>query len=111
MVGVFLTLQEDGRDGCEELDKICRKLSEIKFKDTKTLIGEDFNPERFLPADRSYFSYLPDPPATAGVTWIISRQPMKVTEEQVDSTIKNLTDSNSPSYSAAADGESQCGPK
>ena len=58
MVGVFLTLQEDGRDSCEELDKICRKLNEIKFKDTRTLIEEDFNPETFLPADRSYFSYL-----------------------------------------------------
>ena len=58
VVGVFLTLQEDGRDGCEELDKICRKLNEIKFKDTRTIIEEDFNPERFLPADRSFFSYL-----------------------------------------------------
>ena len=57
VVGVFLTLREDEEAACEELDKICQKLREIKFKNTRTRIQEDFNPERFLPQDRSYFSY------------------------------------------------------
>ena len=86
VVGVFLTLQEDGDGGCEELDKICQKLREIKFKDTRTQIKEELNPERFLPSDRSYFSYLGSlttPPLLECVTWIIFKQPIKATEEQV----------------------------
>ena len=35
VVGVFLTLREDEEAGCEELDKICQKLREIKFKNTR----------------------------------------------------------------------------
>jgi len=88
VIGVFLTLQEDadGEAGCEELDKICQKLREIKFKNTKTLIKEDFNPERFLPSDRSYFSYLGSlttPPLLESVTWLIFKQPIKTTKEQL----------------------------
>ena len=78
--------QEDGEGGCEELDKICQKLREIKFKDTRTQIKEELNPERFLPSDRSYFSYLGSlttPPLLECVTWIIFKQPIKATEEQV----------------------------
>ena len=90
VVGVFLTLQEEGEAGCEELDKICQKLREIKLKNTTTIIKEDFNPERVLPSDRSYFSYLGSlttPPLLESVTWLIFKQPIKTTKEQVD--IKN----------------------
>ena len=86
VVGVFLTLQEDGEAGCEELDKICQKLREIKFKNTRTRITEDLNPERFLPSDRSYFSYLGSlttPPLLESVSWVIFKQPVKTTQEQV----------------------------
>ena len=86
VLGVFLTLQEDRGAGCEELEKICQKLGEIKFKNTTTQIKEDLNPERFLPSDRSYFSYLGSlttPPLLESVTWLIFKQPIKTTEEQV----------------------------
>jgi carbonic anhydrase len=46
------------------------------------------NPNQFLPEDRSYFTYigsLTEPPCTEGVTWIVMKNPILVSAQQVHS--------------------------
>lgn len=45
------------------------------------------DPADLLPSDRGYFTYigsLTQPPCTEGVLWIVLRQPVQVSEEQLD---------------------------
>src|SRR5690606_15218323 len=44
------------------------------------------DPDKFLPADRSYYSYmgsLTTPPCTEGVLWLVLKQPVPVSAEQI----------------------------
>ena len=46
------------------------------------------NPNQFLPENRSYFTYigsLTEPPCTEGVTWIVMKNPVLVSAQQVHS--------------------------
>ena len=45
------------------------------------------NPADLLPADRGYFTYmgsLTTPPCTEGVLWLVMKQPVTVSDEQIE---------------------------
>ncbi|CAN5358382.1 hypothetical protein BH09PSE5_BH09PSE5_50590 [soil metagenome] len=47
----------------------------------------ELDPMQLLPVDRNYFTYMGSltmPPCTEGVLWMVLRQPVQVSEEQID---------------------------
>jgi len=69
-----------------EMDKICKKLSEIQNPYEKTQLEEEFDIEKLLPEDRSFFTYpgsLTTPPLYESVTWTLFSQPIEVSESQL----------------------------
>ena len=71
-----------------EMDKICKKLSEIQNPFEKTQLEEEIDIEKLLPTDRSFFTYpgsLTTSPLYQSVTWTLFSQPVEVSESQVSS--------------------------
>jgi carbonic anhydrase len=56
-----------------------------------------FNPEKMYPKNKSYYTYhgsLTTPPCSDNVTWIVFKEPIKMTEEEVEEIAKYLPKSN-----------------
>ncbi|KAJ8339907.1 hypothetical protein SKAU_G00345400 [Synaphobranchus kaupii] len=81
VLGVFLETGDDHRG----LHKITDALYMVKFKGSATDF-RGFNPTCLLPNSLNYWTYpgsLTTPPLHESVTWIVLKQPIKVSEKQM----------------------------
>ncbi|CAH0546002.1 unnamed protein product [Brassicogethes aeneus] len=88
VLGVFL---KAGRKN-QELDKIVRQLEQIQFKDQKVKLSSPLNPGSLLPEDSGYYTYqgsLTTPPCSECVIWIVFKEPIEVSHEQLQA-FRNL---------------------
>lgn len=63
-----------------------RLLPYIQHKNDKVTFSEPLDPARLLPPGRAYWTYpgsLTTPPCTESVTWILFKEPVQVSAEQV----------------------------
>lgn len=83
VLGMFLTLGEEEH---QEMEKICQSLEDIQMKKDATALQESIDPANFLPENKSYYTYpgsLTTPPLLESVTWIVFKQPVEVTRQQL----------------------------
>lgn len=95
VLGIFLQL---GREH-EELSKLTRIMKNVPCMGDTTPISEKVDPASFIPGDHSYWTYqgsLTTPPCYESVTWIVFKQPMEVSEEQLEEFRKLLSKSPEP---------------
>ncbi|XP_045298983.1 carbonic anhydrase 7 isoform X2 [Leopardus geoffroyi] len=82
VVGVFL---ETG-DEHPSMNRLTDALYMVRFKGTKAQFS-CFNPKCLLPASRHYWTYpgsLTTPPLSESVTWIVLREPISISERQME---------------------------
>ncbi|XP_013791704.2 carbonic anhydrase 7-like, partial [Limulus polyphemus] len=83
VLGIFL----QAGDEHPALKKISDKMSDIVYKDTSVTLPEDFNPVELIPEKQSYWTYLGSlttPPCYESVTWIVLKNPIQVSEDQLE---------------------------
>ncbi|GIX93579.1 carbonic anhydrase 1 [Caerostris darwini] len=85
VIAVFLEVGEEN----SEIEKLCQVLSKIPTKDERTDLPSDLDPVAMFPADAatSYWTYsgsLTTPPCYESVTWIVFKQPITVSQEQLN---------------------------
>ncbi|XP_072451917.1 carbonic anhydrase 7 [Chiloscyllium punctatum] len=82
VVGVFLEIGDRHAD----MHKLTDALYMVKFKETKAPF-KDFDPQCLLPKCKDYWTYagsLTTPPLNESVTWIIFKEPISLSEKQLD---------------------------
>ncbi|GFV05088.1 carbonic anhydrase 1 [Trichonephila clavipes] len=83
VIAVFL---EEGEKN-SEIEKLCETIAKIPEKDNRTDLPEDLDPVGMYPADHSYWTYsgsLTTPPCYESVTWIVFKNPITVSKEQLE---------------------------
>ncbi|CAH2324149.1 carbonic anhydrase 7 [Pelobates cultripes] len=88
VIGIFLDTggQHPG------LSRLTDALYMVKFKGTKAQF-DNFNPKCLLPSSLEYWTYpgsLTTPPLNESVIWIVLKEPIKVSEKQMDRFRKTL---------------------
>lgn len=81
--GIFLKIGSKGHPG---LDKITSSLPLVQKAGSKTVLKDSFNPSCLLPDSLEYWSYpgsLTTPPLSESVTWVVFKNPIIVSSEQV----------------------------
>jgi carbonic anhydrase len=85
VVGMFL---RQGTQPHPELDKITRQLAAVRTPGLSANVEGELNPGALLPAaDQTYFTYpgsLTTPPLYESVTWLVMREPLELSAEQMD---------------------------
>lgn len=74
----------------DELDKVVKLLPFITHKGDKVTLSDPLDPAKLLPRHTAYWTYpgsLTTPPCTESVTWILFKQPVQVSAEQVSQVI------------------------
>lgn len=82
-VGVFFKTGEPH----PELEKITKLLPYVKHKGDKVTIPEPLDPAKLLPSNRAYWTYLGSlttPPCTESVIWVVFKEPIEVSQEQLE---------------------------
>ncbi|CAG9770632.1 unnamed protein product [Ceutorhynchus assimilis] len=82
VLGVFL---KPGKKHLE-LEKVVAQLSKIQFRGESAKILQPINPGEFLPENSGYYTYhgsLTTPPCSECVIWIVFKEPVEVSEEQL----------------------------
>lgn len=72
----------------QEFRKLCDNFSQLEKPLDTFQIEAEIDPSKFLPDDRSYFTYsgsLTTPPLYESVTWMVFRSPIEMSQEQLDS--------------------------
>lgn len=81
---IFKTLQSGKKH--HEMDKVVNKLHKIEYKGQTAKISYPINPGLLLPEDSGYYTYqgsLTTPPCSECVIWIVFKEPIEVSHEQV----------------------------
>eukprot|EP00096_Caligus_rogercresseyi_P012854 TRINITY_DN551_c0_g1_i1.p1 TRINITY_DN551_c0_g1~~TRINITY_DN551_c0_g1_i1.p1 ORF type:complete len:261 (-),score=69.52 TRINITY_DN551_c0_g1_i1:166-948(-) len=71
----------------EEFNKIVEALDRIKYKGDQTVLASPVDPTKFLPESKDFWTYegsLTTPPLYESVTWLVFRQPIQFSEEQIN---------------------------
>lgn len=82
VLGVFLTVGNNH----SELDKVTKLLPFITHKGDRVTLSESIDPSKLLPDNKSYWTYLGSlttPPFYESVTWIVFKDAIEVSAEQV----------------------------
>ncbi|KAF2352946.1 Alpha carbonic anhydrase [Trinorchestia longiramus] len=84
----------------DELDKLTKLMAFIPYKNQTVNINEKIDCLKFLPKNRSYFTYdgsLTTPPCYESVNWIVFEEPIEVSAAQLSAfrSLKSYT-KNSP---------------
>ncbi|XP_050422152.1 carbonic anhydrase 2 [Adelges cooleyi] len=84
VVGVFLK----AGDKChQELEKIVSHISQVALRNQSAPIANTIDPAALLPEDVTYWTYhgsLTTPPCSECVTWIMFKNPIEVSERQLN---------------------------
>jgi len=83
VLGILVQVGEQEHGGLEELGELAQK---IHFNGEAAAMMGHFNIESLLPANHSYYTYngsLTTPPCTETVTWILLKEPIVATSEQL----------------------------
>jgi len=94
VLGIFIKTG----DPHPELEAICDNLQDIQTKDASIQLDETLNPAKCLPASKSFFTYpgsLTTPPLFESVTWVVFKEPIEMSEAQLDS-MRALRSGDSP---------------
>ncbi|KAK7604861.1 hypothetical protein V9T40_006047 [Parthenolecanium corni] len=86
-LAVLGILFEVGPDDHPEIEKIVSLIPNIMFRDQKEEITSPIDPAKFLPDIPCYWTYpgsLTTPPCLESVTWILFKNPIKVSENQLN---------------------------
>lgn len=73
----------------DELNKIVSQLTNIEYKGMTTKLPFPVNPELFIPTVNTYWTYrgsLTTPPCSECVIWIVFKDPIEVSPEQVSNS-------------------------
>jgi len=76
----------------QELSKICKNLESIETKDSSLQMQDSLNPTNCLPENKTFYTYpgsLTTPPLFESVTWIVFKEPIEMSEEQLN-TMRSL---------------------
>ncbi|KAK6480061.1 carbonic anhydrase 7-like [Huso huso] len=82
VLGIFIEIGDEHPG----LHKLTDALYMVKFKETKADF-KGFNPKCLLPNNLSYWTYpgsLTTPPLLESVTWIVLKEPIRVSEKQME---------------------------
>jgi len=83
VLGIFFKVGAENK----ELQKLVELLPKIPYKGDSTPVGQDVDPVAFIPGNRSYWTYpgsLTTPPCLESVTWIVFKEPVEVSEKQIE---------------------------
>ena len=87
VLGIFLELTPDDQ-GHEALDTLCGAIDRIQLKGSTTDLKTPLCPYSLLPKDsKSYWTYpgsLTTPPYSECVTWIVYKDPIKMSKSQLE---------------------------
>ncbi|KAM9228258.1 carbonic anhydrase 7 [Leptosomus discolor] len=82
VVGVFLEIGKEHAN----MNRLTDALYMVKFKGTKAQF-RSFNPKCLLPLSLDYWTYLGSlttPPLNESVTWIVLKEPIRISEKQLE---------------------------
>ncbi|XP_029466484.1 carbonic anhydrase 7 [Rhinatrema bivittatum] len=88
VIGIFL----DTADEHPDMNRLTDALYMVKFKGTKAQF-ENFNPTCLLPSEQDYWTYpgsLTTPPLNESVLWIVLKNPIYVSEKQMEKFRKTM---------------------
>ncbi|XP_076370516.1 carbonic anhydrase 2-like isoform X1 [Tachypleus tridentatus] len=83
VLGVFLQVGDEH----VELRKLTSKMSQISYKGQTVPLIDGFDPSTLIPGDHAYWTYegsLTTPPCYESVTWIVFKQPLQVSGQQLN---------------------------
>lgn len=83
VLGVFLKVGKEN----PELNKLCKLTPGIKYKDQASSFKDVLDPSKLLPARGAYYTYLGSlttPPCNECVIWIVFRDPIEVSPQQLE---------------------------
>lgn len=87
VLGMLLKESDDAAH--EELQKVIDQLPAIRYKGQRSTFPAEVDPAKLLPAgSKSFWTYpgsLTTPPLLESVTWIVFKEPVLVSKEQVRS--------------------------
>lgn len=69
-----------------EMDKVCQILPFVTHKGDRVTLPNPIDPSHFLPENQAYWTYLGSlttPPFSESVIWIVFKDPIEVSREQV----------------------------
>ena len=81
-VGVFLRRGSDS----DALAPVFAALPDIEAENVKYELDDAFDPTDFLPASKAHYRYvgsLTTPPCTEGVQWVVMKEPVTVSDEDI----------------------------
>lgn len=91
VIGVFV------KDGNENSYFEHLKMFKTLAKEGSEGVDIPFNPEKMYPKDKSYYNYmgsLTTPPCTENVTWIVFKNPITMSDNEIKDIAKHLPKNN-----------------